>query len=108
MANLLDFDISPAEQTLDIIRSGARGCLQQIKASVTNCGSLVWQNPFGLSPQGVFDVLDTQGEVLVNLLVTLRTAHNSTVAEAHHIGPLLPDGVTVTFDANGKGTVGGA
>ncbi len=103
---LIDFDISPAEQTLDIIRSGARGCLQQIKASVENSKSVVWQNPFGLSPQEVFDALDTQGKVLVDLLATLRTAHNSVVPAAHHIGALLPDGMTVTFNAEGKGTVG--
>ncbi len=106
MPDLIDFDVSPAEQTLAIIRSGARGCLQQIKASVTNSISVVCQNPLGLSPQEVFDVLDTQGEVLVDLLTTLRTAYNSVVSEAHHIGALLPNGMTVTFDANGKGTVG--
>lgn len=108
MADLIDFDISPAEQTLDIIRSGARGCLQQIKASVTNCGSIVWTNPMGLTPQEVFDVLDTQGEVLITLLTTLRTAHNAVVPKAHDIGALLPEGVTISYDAEGRVTVGGA
>jgi len=102
---LIEFDISPKDETLDILRKGARGCLAQMKASVENAISIVWQNPHGLTPQEVFDVLDTQGKTLVNFLTTLRTTYNGIAPTAHDIGALTPAGKTVSFDGEGRGTV---
>ena len=103
---LIDFDPTAEEQTLNIIKSGVRGSLSQTKSSIEHAMSIVGENPFGLTPQEVFDVLGTQGLTLVNILMTLRTAFNSVAPSAHDIGALIPDGKTVSFDGEGNGTVG--
>lgn len=104
----IDFDVSPADETLGILSSGVRGCLFQMKATVDNALSIVWQNPYGLTPQEVFDVLDTHGETWAGLMQKLKTTYNSVAPSNHDIGDLVPADKTLTFDGTGKGTVGDA
>lgn len=102
MANLLEFDRTPQEITLEILKSGALGCLNQIKGFTDNALAVVWTNFAGLTPQQVFDALNTQGKLLIQILTALKTAYNAHAPAPHQIGALVPMGFQVSYDAEGR------
>lgn len=59
--------LTPEQQTLLQIRDSAFGARAVMLAAVNNCEALVWKNPYGLSPQQVFDALGVAGADLVSM-----------------------------------------
>lgn len=54
-----------AERTAALMRDEIAGLSNHIRASYENLLRTIWQNPYGLSPQDVFDVLGNRGAAFV-------------------------------------------
>ena len=107
MAGFIDLDPTPEALTLGSLKSMAIGTTTQLRAAVDHVYQQIWFNPNGLSPQQVFNALDTLGKMASDWMVAMKAAHNAVVTAPHAIGALVPAGKSVSFDVNGKGTVTG-
>jgi hypothetical protein len=104
VAEIIDFEPTAEEQTLRVLRDATTGCFQQARSAFLNIDRLVWQNPWGLTPQQAFDALGTRAGSLVTYQTRLATFINqNTPGTANDVATIKPAGVTITV--NGDGTV---
>jgi ABC-type sulfate transport system substrate-binding protein len=101
------FTATPEEQTLQLARDIAQGSLNFLRASFNNGQRLVWDNPYGLTPQQALDCLDGSAADLVRMSQALAVFINSFAPEESHVTSMMPQGATVALNADGTVTITG-
>lgn len=99
---------TPQEQTLQLLKNNIAGSYQQLRASFNSAVMLIWQNPYGLSPQEVLDLLGTNAYSVFaysNAVVTLLNQAATETGETV-ITNVVPVGVTYTVNVDGSITLG--
>ena len=92
---------TPAERTAQILRDECEGLKNHARASYENILRMVWCNPWGLSPQDVFDVLGKRGAALLKA----REIFGAMLAEACPDNPpadLRPEKCEITVAEDGS------
>lgn len=109
MADIADLFTEPTaqERTAQILRDSLEGGRNVIRASLENVERMIWANPFGLSPQEVFDILGTRAGPLLALKATLLPILVASFP-GQAIGRLKPDNVTLVVGEDGTVTIMGA
>jgi hypothetical protein len=62
---LIETTIDPRVQTGRLIRDAFTGCANLMRMTMDNVEHLVWENPYGLAPQEVFDLLGPDAAQMV-------------------------------------------
>ena len=105
MANPSVADPDPVADTQHHLRNALAGSYNQMRAAFISTDKLIWENPFGLTPQDVFTSLGRRGESVVNHLTALRQAVNATAPVGSGVASSKPGGVTVTLNPDGTVTL---
>lgn len=92
---LIEPDISPQERTLSTLRSAIAGAYNIVAATVENCRMIVNANPWGLSPQAVFDLLADDGKELQQYTDAMGVLLNVNPAKAEEFTSITPVDVIV-------------
>jgi hypothetical protein len=79
---LLKNSPSPEQQTREIIEGNLRAMYATINSMATNVKQVIWHNPFGLTSEQVFTLLDTDAAALEGLLKPAIDLYNSVQADA--------------------------
>lgn len=90
-------------KTARMILDGIVGAKNTLRGAWGNANALIWQNPYGLTPQQVFDALGTKAGLLLALsqqIVPLLEA-----ADAEELPVLRPEGVVITVNQDGTVTL---
>ena len=96
---------TPQEQTLVRLRKIMVGGMEAIIANFYEGQRMFWMNPFGLSPQQVFDLLATQATGSISLSDSTIAFINAFAPEENRVASLKPEGATLTIEADGRVTV---
>lgn len=109
MADIIDFDTAtPAEATLQTVRSDLTGWFHHSRATFENVDRFVRGNPHGLSPQEAFDALGTRAGNCVSVLVKIAQTLNQFAPPKYQVASSKPAGVTLKTNPDGTVTVNGA
>lgn len=90
-------------KTARMILDSIVGAKNTLRSAWGNANALIWQNPYGLTPQQVFDALGTKAGLLLALsqqIVPLLEA-----ADAEELPVLRPEGVVITVNQDGTVTL---
>lgn len=102
---LIQREYPPREQTLQLIRDSLTGWYNQTRAAYDNAVMLVWRNPFGLTPQEVFDTIGKDGAALVEYLQTVVKSLNDIGIEREPIAQPVPTDKEAKSNPDGSITV---
>jgi hypothetical protein len=103
MADIIDFESDPVADTQQTLRSAANGCFNVMRSGYVNADTVVWNNPYGLTPAEVFAAMGTKGGSLVSFLTQVKNTVNAVAPASHDVESSKPAEVNVTI--NGDGTV---
>lgn len=92
---------TPQEQTAHALRNIVVGGLNFLRATYDNGQQMVWQNPYGLTPQEVFDCLGADSGELVRISDALGDFINTFAPEDQQVGSKKPSVVVLTINADG-------
>jgi len=107
---LINNEPTPQEQTKNSLGSSLSNGYGTLLGSFNHGQCCVWQNPFGLTPQEVFDLYGKKAAKL--LAVSVATINYLNYARAFLRNPgeviksLKPAGTTLTVNPDGTVTVG--
>jgi hypothetical protein len=105
MADIIEFTTPSADGTLRLLRDATTGCFHHMRSTFTNCDSLVWANPYGLTPQQVFDAIGARAAGLVDFLTRVAVAINALAPLELRIASSKPAGVVLVVNGNGTVTL---
>lgn len=83
----------------------AVGAWQSLDAGMRNGAMMLWNSPYGASPQDVFDGLDGYAIQLVQFGVALADTLSSALPESQRIGSTIPVGYGLQANEDGTVTV---
>jgi hypothetical protein len=110
-AEPIDNEPTGADQTIRVIVDVCATLLQVDRSSYDNLQRLLWQNPYGLTPQEVAAALGSKAKALMTMMAAATTLITTLRANMKVPGPeplvLKPEGVTVTVNADGTVTIAG-
>ena len=108
-AELIDNDPTAVERTRQTVLDAVMGLYYMNRATYDNLQILTWNNPYGLTPQQVFDAYGNKAAALVAIvtsMVTLNTTISGKIkTPAAALVSLNPAGVTVVVNADGTVTL---
>jgi len=93
-----------AEQTARIIADTLEGAKHVNRSALENVERLIWQNPYGLTPQQTFDILGTRAAGLLTLKDSILPMLDAAFP-GETVDRLKPDGVTLAVNEDGTVTV---
>ena len=94
-----------SESTGRMIRDDLIGWVNHSRAMFDGLQRLVWQNPYALAPQQVFDIIGTRGKDLLTWATDLAAMVAKHVSVDKRLVSLKPAGVVVTINADGTVTL---
>ena len=108
MEGLADLFTEPtaAEQTGRIIADSLAGARGVLRASLENVERMIWQNPYGLTPQQTFDVLGTKAVALLQLKAAMLPMLDAAFP-GEKIDRLKPENLTIRMNEDGTVTIVG-
>lgn len=99
-------DPTGSQATTQWIKDSILGTWNQATSAYNNVDNLVWNNPYGLTAQQVFDGLGTNAGTLVDASNALKTCINrATWPAAKQVTSSKPANCTVTVNGNGTVTL---
>jgi hypothetical protein len=107
MATLIS-PINPAAQAANQVVGLASQQFTQLQQAGKSGYTIIWNNPYGLTPQQVISALGTNAKMVFEL----QALNQSTLMSAANIAgvvapvlPSIPNGYTLTFNSDGSATV---
>lgn len=105
----MDIGQSPESVTQRTLTDFLTNAINSMRAASDSAQRIVWQNPWGLTPQQVFDVLGTSAGPTTQLWYGLAQLVNGAGITENgqpvQVTGLMPAGTTLTFNVDGTVTV---
>lgn len=102
---LIEITPNPTSQTRQLIRDGIQGWFNFTRACYDNIQNLIWENPFGLTPQQAFDSLGIDATELLVYAGEIEALFARRAPEGGELVSKRPEGVTITPNQDGTVTV---
>lgn len=100
------FDEPSAQQrTLQFLQDSLHGSLNTLRAAFDNGQMLVWENPYGLTPQEVFTALGENAGAMVAVSNATIAYINALAPEEKHIASKKPAETVLTVNEDGTVTL---
>lgn len=102
---IIECEYEPTEHTLRLIKDSLTGWYNQTKAAYNNTIMLIWENPRGLTPQEVFDVIGKDGALLLAYLNSVVKSLNDIGIEEKPFADPVPNDKETKANPDGTVTV---